>query len=100
MAYSNFTLESVVTTFQLEIIRSIGIFAEIEPVMPSEQLARVLTKKAPLAVAIGTEKARSELIVADVLFELWEHFESRVSIFYENSSFGVKCKSGMKTENS
>ncbi len=94
MAYSNFTLESVVTTFQLEIIRSIGIFAEIEPVMPSEQLARVLTKKAPLAVAIGTEKARSELIVADVLFELWEHFESRVSIF-SGIDFNVDAENGL-----
>lgn len=94
MAYSNFTLESVVTTFQLEIIRSIGIFGEIEPVMPSEQLATVLAKKAPLAVAIGTEKARSELIVADVLFELWEHFENRVSIF-SGIDFNVDAENGL-----
>ena len=94
MAYSNFTLESVVTTFQLEMIRSIGIFAEIEPVMPSEQLTRGLAKKAPLAVAIGTEKARSELIVADVLFELWEHFENRVSLF-SGIDFNVDAENGL-----
>ena len=35
----------------------------------------------PLAVAIGTEKARSELIITDVLFELREHFNHRISLF-------------------
>ena len=94
MAYSNFTLESVVTTFKLEMIRSIGIFSEIEPVMPSEQLATVLAKKAPLAVAIGTEKARSELIVADVLFELWEYFENSVSLF-SGIDFNVDVEDGL-----
>ena len=33
------------------------------------------------ALSIGTEKAKSELIVAQVLVELCEHFENRVSLF-------------------
>ena len=41
----------------------------------------VLGRKAALATAIGTEKARSELIVADILFELREHLEARISLF-------------------
>ena len=81
MAYSNFTLQAAQKTFQLEIVQSIGIFAETEQVEPSSELIKALAKKVPLAVAIGTEKAKSEMIVADVLVELREHFEHRISLF-------------------
>ena len=81
MAYSNFTFDSVREMFALEAVQAIGIFAETEPVKSSEYLAAGLAKKAPLAVAIGTEKARSEMIVTDVLVELWEHFDRRISLF-------------------
>ncbi len=81
MAYSNFTLEAVQKTFQLEMVQSIGIFSETEQVNPSSELSKALAKKVPLAVAIGTEKAKSEMIVADILVELREHFEHRISLF-------------------
>ena len=81
MAYSNFTLQAAQKTFQLEIVQSIGIFAETELVEPSSELIKALAKKVPLAVAIGTEKAKSEMIVADILVELREHFEHRISLF-------------------
>ena len=45
MAYSNFTLETVQKTFQLEKIESTDIFSHIEPVEPSEDLAKELKKK-------------------------------------------------------
>ena len=45
MAYRNFTLESVQKTFQLEKIESTDIFSHIEPVEPSEDLAKELKKK-------------------------------------------------------
>lgn len=81
MSYSNFTLESALATFQLEKAESAGIFSEIEPIGASTYLTTGLAKKVPLAAAIGTEKARSELIVADVLVELREKFEYRISFF-------------------
>ena len=81
MAYSNFTLESVGIAFELERAASIDLFSEIEPITPSSHLTTQLQKKVPLAVAIGTEKARSELIITDVLFELREHFDRRISLF-------------------
>ena len=81
MAYSNFTLETVVTTFQLEIVESAALFAEIETIVPSSYLTEVLTKKVQLAIAIGTEKAKSELIVADILFELREQ-SITASVFF------------------
>ena len=81
MAYSNFTLAMVRQAFNLQTVQSIGLFSETEPVEPSETLTRALAKKAPLAIAIATEKAKSELIVSEVLFELREHFEQRISLF-------------------
>ena len=84
MSYSNWTLESVVQTFQLQKIDTAGLFSEIEPITPSEYLATGLAKKAPLATAIGTEKARSEMIVADVLLELLEQLNRRISLLLLN----------------
>ena len=94
MAYSNFTLETVQKTFKLETVRSKGLFSEIEPVMPSAYLTTGLEKKAPLATAIGTEKVRSELIVADVIVELLEHFDYRIS-FFSGIEFNVDAEAGL-----
>jgi hypothetical protein len=81
MAYSNFTLETVREAFELQTIQSAGIFSETDGVEPSAELTKALAKKVPLAVAIGTEKAKSEMIVADILVELREHFKHRISLF-------------------
>jgi hypothetical protein len=94
MAYSNFTLETVKKEFQLELVELAGIFAEIEPVVPSTLLTTILVKKVPLATTINTEKARSELIVADVLFELWEQFNMRISLF-SGIDFNVDAERGL-----
>ena len=94
MAYSNFTLETVRKTFHLEKIESTDIFSGIEPVDPSVELTKELAKKVPLAIAIRTEKARSELIVASILVELREHFEHRIS-FFSGIDFSVDPESGL-----
>lgn len=94
MAYSNFTLEGVVTAFQLEIVESAALFAEAEAVTPSAHLTTALAKKTPLATAISTEKARSELIVADVLVELREHCDQHIS-FFSGTDFSVDPEEGL-----
>ena len=91
MPYSSFTFDSVQETFDLGILQVIGIFAEAEPVVPSEYLSAGLAKKAPLAIAIGTEKAKSEMIVTDILVELREHFEGSISLF-SGVDFNVDAK--------
>ena len=68
MAYSSWTLDTVQETFELEEIDAQGLFADIEPVTPSAHLITALERKTALAIAISTEKAKSELIVADVLW--------------------------------
>ena len=94
MAYSNFTLDTVVEAFALEEVDAAGIFTDNEPVAPSELLTAVLERNVPLAFAIGTEKAKSELIVASVLVELREHFERRIS-FFSGVDFNVNAEDGL-----
>ena len=94
MAYSNFTLETVRTAFQLDKFETLGIFSAIESVEPSEHLKVALAKKVALAASINTEKARSELIVADVLVELRERFNHRIS-FFSGIDFNVDVENGL-----
>jgi len=94
MSYSNFTLESALVAFQLEKAESAGTFSEVEPISPSDYLTTGLAKKVPLAAAIGTEKARSELIVADILVELREKFNYRIS-FFSGIDFNVDLESDL-----
>ncbi len=94
MPYSNFTLETVRRDFQLETVQSVGIFADAEPVKPRAHFTSDLAKKVSVASAVNTEKARSELIVADVLFELLEHFNQRISLF-SGIEFNVDAEVGL-----
>ena len=81
MPYSSFTLESVLQAFPLEKVNVQGLFSAIEPIEPSALLTTTLARNVPLATAIDTEKAKSEMIVANVLIELREQLERRISLF-------------------
>ena len=94
MPYSNFTLETVRKMFQLETDEAADISSGIAPVTPSEHLTTTLSRNVPLVLAIGTEKASSELIVADILVELREKFEQRIS-FFSGIDFSVDAESGL-----
>lgn len=94
MAYSNFTLETVRKAFDIEEVDIAGLFSESEPMTPSELLTAVLARNVPLATAIGTEKAKSEMIVADVLVELREQLNLSISLF-SGVDFNVDNESGL-----
>ena len=94
MAYSNFTLEVVRREFQLEIVESAGIFSDASTVVPQDRFMAELEEKVDLAISSGTEKARSELIVTDVLFQLREHFNRRIS-FFSGIEFSVDTEQGL-----
>ncbi len=94
MAYSNWTLEAVKKAFRLEEVNAAGIFSDIEPVDPSTHLTTALARNVPLAFAIGTEKAKSELIVSAILVDLWEHFDRQIS-FFSGVDFNVDAEKGL-----
>ena len=87
MSYSDFTLPAARAAFELEEVDTAGLFSDIEPVAPSDLLISNLDRKIPLATAIGTEKAKSEMIVADVLVELREQLDRKISLFSGSASF-------------
>ena len=94
MPYSSFTLESVLQTFHLEKADIQGLFSAIEPIEPSALLTTTLARNVPLAASIDTEKARSEMIVAQVLIELREQLERRISLF-SGVDFNVDSESDL-----
>ena len=94
MAYSNFTLDTVRREFQLEIVESAGLFSEASTVVLQARFIAELEEKVELAISSGTEKARSELIVTDVLFELRKYFNRRIS-FFSGIEFSVDAESGL-----
>lgn len=94
MAYSDWTLETVKKAFHLEEVNAVGIFSNVEPVEPSAHLNTALERNVPLAFAMGTEKAKSELIVSAILVELWEHFDRSIS-FFSGIDFNVDAEEGL-----
>ena len=91
---SNFTLDKVVETFELDIVDSEDLFGKVEPIILGDHLNTALERKVQLAEAINTEKARSELIVAEVLVELREQFDRRISLF-SGIDFSVDAGDGL-----
>ena len=94
MAYSNFTLETVREAFDIQEVDIAGLFSDSKPITPSELLTAVLERNVPLATAIGTEKAKSEMIVANVLVELREQLNLSISLF-SGIDFNVDDENGL-----
>jgi hypothetical protein len=81
MAYSDFTLAEVAKRFQLIIEEEQDLFSPVTIVPPSDFLRTALDENIPLALAIQTEKARSELIIAPILVEVRKLVDRQVSLF-------------------
>ena len=65
MSYSEFkTIAEVRDRFELRVDESKNLFADIPPVEVREFLQQILERNIPLANAINTEKACSELLIA------------------------------------
>lgn len=95
MSYSQFTLRNAQKAFQLHITERMGIFEHIEPVSISAGLAATFAENVPLAVSINTEKARSELIVVNMLLEIRNVvFQHQVS-FFSGIDFTVDKEQGL-----
>jgi hypothetical protein len=92
MAYSDFTIKKVEKDFGLTIVEREKLFAALPEIEISELLRANLEEKAPLALA--TEKARSELIVADVLLEVRRVFDKQIS-FFSGIDFNVDPSRGL-----
>jgi len=81
MQYRDFRLADAVKQLGLQVKESIGIFESVPPVAPSALLAETLRFNLPLASTLGTEKVRSELLIAPVLVEIKRFHRPDVSFF-------------------
>jgi hypothetical protein len=81
MPYSKFTLSRAVEDFELTVREESNLFAAIDPVVPTPLLREILIENVPWAVAVGSEKARSEGIINPVLLEVKRQLDGQVGVF-------------------
>ena len=94
MPYSSFTTRDLKKDFGIEEIYQAGIFTEIAPREVSEWLETTLVYGVELALAQGTEKARSELIISPVFVELRNQADKKISIF-SGVEFNIDFEKGL-----
>jgi hypothetical protein len=76
-------------------IEGVRFLPEIHPICPSAILQGYLEETLPVAVATGSEKARSELIISPVLVEVRRILDRQVSLF-SGEEFTVDESLGLK----
>lgn len=96
MSYSEFTnLTLVKKQFNLTLDETRNLFTTVPEVTISQMLAEILAENVPLALAIATEKARSELIIAPILVELRKLVHHQISLF-SGVEFTIDEEKGLK----
>jgi hypothetical protein len=94
MAYSDFTVGKVKQTFGIQTIEGVTFFPEISPVAPTSTLLEVLLENLPLAVALPSEKAKSELLISPILVEVRKYLKRQISLF-SGQEFTVNPEVGL-----
>jgi hypothetical protein len=94
MTYSDFTLKKVKSDFNLKTIENLSLFSDIEDYEISDYLEKTLKRNVPLALSINTEKARSELIIINILLEVKEKLSEKISLF-SGIDFNVDKEHGL-----
>ncbi|NEO13103.1 MULTISPECIES: hypothetical protein [unclassified Moorena] len=95
MAYSDFTLKKVKLDFNIQTVEDQSLFSNSEEIKISDYLAQTLKRNVPLALAINTEKARSELIIINILLEVKEKsYDQKISLF-SGIDFNVDKEKGL-----
>lgn len=93
MSYSDFTLGDLKDRFQLEFTEDEPLFSAVADYEVPMELAEILREFIPLALAIDTEKARSELIVAPLLEKL--KLSLREISLFSGIEFNVDTEAGL-----
>jgi hypothetical protein len=93
MPYSQFTIPNVVEDFGLTLIESGSFFQLTQDVSLSPYLEEFITKNLQLAIALNTEKARSELIICPVLLAIKEALPNIG--FFSGEEFNVDVEMGL-----
>jgi hypothetical protein len=96
MAYSDFTLETVMERFELIEVNQ-SLFENAPSISVSDWLKQSLAIGQDLGLRSGTEKARSEFIVVPILMELSRQNPDQFTI-YSGKSLDVDKERGLNGE--
>ncbi len=94
MSYSSFDLKAVKQKLGVHLREKEGLFADTPAATVSPLFQEILQENVPLARAINTEKARSELIIANVLVEVRKILKHQISLF-SGIEFNVDKEKGL-----
>jgi hypothetical protein len=94
MSYRDFTLNAVKKQFGLTTHEIPNLWSSVPDHPPSDLLKAILSENVPLALAINTEKARSEMIVSPVLIEVRKLCHRSLSLF-SGKEFDVDKEKGL-----
>jgi hypothetical protein len=81
MSYSSFTAEKLKEQFGVTQTIKTGLFSNVEAILPSKILKETIAYNVNFAILQGSEKARSEFIIAPILLEIKKKAEGKVSLF-------------------
>jgi hypothetical protein len=94
MPYSQFTIDKVKQDFRLKTVEGVRFFPDVlEPITPSLRVQGIL-EDLPWAIAVDTEKARSEVIINPVLLEVRRILDRQISVF-SGEEFNVDVSIGL-----
>jgi len=95
MSYRDFTsIIKVKQAFGLTTVEGPRFLPQISPIAPSATLTDFLANSLPVAVATGSEKARSEMIITPVLLEVRKILQQNISLF-SGEDFTVDYETGL-----
>jgi hypothetical protein len=94
MPYSKFTIGKAVEDFDLTIIEGEQFVRDIPPISPSPFLQELLKETVPWAIAVSSEKARSEGIINPMLLEVKRQLGGQISVF-SGEEFNVDAEADL-----
>ena len=81
MAYNQFTIRRLTQEFGLQVTAQPALFTDALPAQISALLCETLAVSTALALRSGSEKARSEMIIAPVVMEVYRQAQDRANLF-------------------
>ena len=93
MAYNNFSLQSAIDIFDLNLVES-NFCESLPPITPQPEFLTIFNQYLPLAQKAKSEKAKSELLVSPILVEVRRLACDRVQLF-SGEEFNVDRDRGL-----
>lgn len=93
MAYNNFSLQSAIDQFELNLLDS-RFCEQLSPVSPSTEFTAIFEQYLPIAQRAKSEKAKSELLVSPILVEVRRSVNNQIELF-SGEEFNVDKDQGL-----